>query len=273
MDEWYRAYYRTHYADSVRHLLTGERSLAEIEFILRLTGLKPPVPIADVACGEGRHAAILAARGFRLLGVDQNADFLARARATTPTSAHAEFVVGDMREAVGGPYELVLSLFHSFGFFSDADNARMVRAWGERLAPGGYFVLDIWNRDRILRHFQPERTWQASPELRVTERSVFDALSGRLAIHYVYAYAEGRQHSYDASFRLYTPPEIRDLFHAAGMTISAVYGSLTGDPYGLDAPRCVAFGRKAGRASLGVDVPGRVETNPRMPVVGDEERA
>ena len=274
MDDWFVAYYRGQYADSVRNLLTPERSLAEVEFILRETGLKPPAKLADVACGEGRHATILAARGFRVLGVDQNADFLAKARAATPAAAQAEYVVGDMRQAIGGPYDLVLSLFHSFGFFSDAENARMLRAWGDRLTLGGQLVMDVWNRDRILRNFTPERTWQASHELRVTERNAFDPLTGRLSIHYIYAYEEGRQFTYDASFRLYTPPEVRALLLGAGIEVHAVYGTLTGEPYHLDAPRLVVFGRKTRRANTGVDVEvGRTVTNPRVPAVGEEPRA
>jgi SAM-dependent methyltransferase len=274
MDDWYVSYYRTQYADSVRDLLTPERSLAEVEFILRETGIKPPANIADVACGEGRHAAVLAARGYRVLGVDQNADFLAKARAACAAHVAAEFVVGDMRQAIGGPFELVLSLFHSFGFFGDADNARMLKSWASRLAPGGAFVLDVWNRDRILRHFQPERTWQATQELRVTERSRFDPLIGRLYIHYAYDYAEGREVTHDASFRLYTPPELRALLAAAGVEIAGVYGSLIGEPFSLDAPRLVIFGRKQRSAATGIDVElGRTVTNPRIPAVGEEKPA
>ncbi|HEX6123530.1 MAG TPA: class I SAM-dependent methyltransferase [Ktedonobacterales bacterium] len=273
MDDWFVSYYRDHYTDSVRDLLTPERSLAEVEFILRETGLKPPAKVADVACGEGRHAAILAARGFQVLGVDQNADFLAKARAATPAAAHAEYVVGDMRQAIGGPYDLVLSLFHSFGFFSDTGNARMLRAWGDRLTLGGQLVMDIWNRDRILRHFEAEHTWQAGHELRVTERRRFDPLTGRLFIHYVYAYKEGQQFTHDASHRLYTPPEMRALLISAGIEVRAVYGTLTGEPYHLDAPRLVIFGRKVQRASMGMDVEvGRSVTNPRVPAVTEEQR-
>ncbi len=272
MDDWYISYYRSQYADSVRHLLTPERSLAEVEFILRETEIRPPASVADVACGEGRHAAILAARGYRVLGVDQNADFLAKARAATPAGAAAEYVVGDMRQALGGPFDLVLSLYHSFGYFGDADNVRMLKAWSSRLVPGGHCVLDVWNRDRILRAFQPERTWQAGPDLRVTEQCRFDPLSGRLAVHYVYAYSEGRQHSYDASFRLYTPPELRALLLAAGIEARAVYGSLVGEPFHLDAPRLVICGRRQRTAGVDVEI-GRTVTNPGLPAVKEEERA
>lgn len=273
MDEWYISYYRTQYADSVRHVLTPERSQAEVEFILRETGVRPPAMVADVGCGEGRHSALFAARGLRVLGVDQNADFLAKARAATPAGAQAEYVVGDMRQALGGPFDLVLSLCHSFGFFDDAENARMLASWAGRLVSGGYFVLDVWNRDRIVRLLTPEHTWQASPELRVTDQAHFDPLTSRLMIHSIYAYTEGRQYAYDASFRLYTAPELRALLLASGLEVRAVYGSLTGGPFTLDAPRLVLVSRRERAAGAGLDVEvSRTVTSPRLPVVTDEER-
>lgn len=242
---WYARYYGEDYAASVASALTAERSAAEVEFILRETGLQPPARVADVACGHGRHANLFAACGFDATGVDQNPAYLERARSETPTGSTARYIEGDMRDAVGGPYALVLSLFHSFGFFSDEDNRRMLRNWAGALAPGGFFALDVWNRDALLRRNTPGRTWQAAPDLSVEERYAYDALSGRSTIHYTYAYGDGRRREYEASFRLYTPAELRALLVEAGLAVTALYGSLTGDPYTLDAPRTVLFGRSA----------------------------
>lgn len=241
---WYARYYGEDYAASVASALTAERSAAEVAFILRETGVQPPAAIADVACGHGRHANILAERGFDVTGVDQNAAYLERARTEIPEGASARYLQGDMRDAVGGPYALVLSLFHSFGFFSDGENRRMLHNWAGALAPGGFFALDVWNRDALLRRNTPGRTWQAAPDLSVEERYAYDALSGRTTIHYGYTYGDGRTREYEASFRLYTPAELREMFAGVGLTVTALYGSLTGDAYTLDAPRTVMFGRR-----------------------------
>lgn len=241
---WYARYYGEDYAASVASALTAVRSAAEVEFILRETGAQPPAAVADVACGHGRHANLFAARGFNVTGVDQNAAYLERARVETPVGAPARYIQGDMREAVGGPYALVLSLFHSFGFFSDDDNRRMLQSWADALAPGGSFALDVWNRDGLLRRNTPGRAWQAAPDLSVEERYTYDALSGRSTIHYTYTYGDGRRREYEASFRLYTPAELRAMFSDAGLTVTALYGSLTGDTYTLDALRTVLFGKR-----------------------------
>jgi SAM-dependent methyltransferase len=53
--------------------------------------------VLDVACGSGRHLRWLAARGFKLTGVDRNVDALAALRSV------AEVVVADIE---GGPWPL-----------------------------------------------------------------------------------------------------------------------------------------------------------------------
>lgn len=78
----------------------------------------------------------------------------------------------------------------------------------------------------------------------MTERYAYAALSGRTTIHYTYSYDDGRTREYEASFRLYTPSELRAMFAEVGLTVTALYGSLTGDAYTLDAPRTVLFARK-----------------------------
>jgi SAM-dependent methyltransferase len=241
--DWFARYYGEQYADSVRALLTEERSEREVEFILRETGLSQPARVLDLACGAGRHALAFARRGYTVTGIDLNAEWIAEAQALKGT-LDARFIVGDMRQPVGGPYDLITSLFHSFGFFSDAENEAMLMSWSARLRAGGWFALDVWNRDAMLLHWQPEHEWAPSDELRVREVRTFDPLSGRIAIDYTYSYTSGARHEYAASFRVYTYTELRDLLAHAGMAVTQAYGSLVGDPYAIDARRLVVFARK-----------------------------
>jgi SAM-dependent methyltransferase len=243
-DDWFAQYYGERYADSVRPMLTEERSDAEVAFILRETGLRPPARVLDLACGFGRHALPFARRGYAVTGVDRNGEWIAQAQQAA-AGLDATFVEGDMREPFGGPYDLLASLFHSFGFFSDAENEAMLAGWSARLRDSGWLSMDIWNRDSMLRQWQPIHEWEPSVALRVREERAFDPLSGRLAIHYTYTYADGAaSYVYDASFRLYAFTELRDLLARCGLTVVQTYGSLAGDPFSLDARRLVVFARK-----------------------------
>ncbi len=57
--------------------------------VQRLLAEPPPGRALDAACGTGRHAAFLAARGHRVAGVDTSPAMLARARVRVPAATLA----------------------------------------------------------------------------------------------------------------------------------------------------------------------------------------
>src|ERR1051325_2703930 len=130
-DNWVRGFFGADYRDSVEKILTAERTAAEVSFVLASTGLRPPARVADFGCGHGRHVIEFARRGFDATGVDLNAGSLAIARSRVTPGLSATFVEGDYREPPPGPFDLVISLFGSFGFASDEVNERTLIAWCE----------------------------------------------------------------------------------------------------------------------------------------------
>ncbi|HEX8982923.1 MAG TPA: methyltransferase domain-containing protein [Ktedonobacterales bacterium] len=243
MNDWFAQYYAEQYADSVRGALTPERSDKEGAFVIRQTRLQAPARILDLACGEGRHSLAFARRGFSVTGIDRNDGWIKKARAAAGT-LDVTFIAGDMRLPVGADYDLVACLYHSFGFFADEENEALIRNWAATLKPGGWFALDVWNRDFKLVHWQPMWEWAPNAELHVREEYGFDPMTSRLAIHYTYTYANGGRYELDASHRLYTFTELRDLFARAGLVVGDVFGSLNGDSYSLESRRLVIFARK-----------------------------
>ena len=232
------------YRDSIAGILTPERTAAEVAFVLEQSGVRPPAAIADFGCGHGRHAIELARRGFAVTGVDRNPGSLALARQAAGTGLTVQFVEADYGEGPPGPFDLVLSLFGSFGFGSDEENARTLMSWCDRLAPGGSLMMDVWHRDMIITRFVPRRAWRASDDLEVDEHRSFDALSGHLHVRYAYAYADGRRHDQELRVRLYTAAELRMMLHDGGVVVTGLFGSLRGDPYTSGAPSLVIAGRK-----------------------------
>jgi ubiquinone/menaquinone biosynthesis C-methylase UbiE len=71
--------------------------LLEIEqpIVRRIIDGLPAGDALDAACGTGRHAAYLAARGHRVIGVDSSPDMLAVARRKVP---EGEFLDGELDE-------------------------------------------------------------------------------------------------------------------------------------------------------------------------------
>jgi len=84
----YRAWASTYDSDDNPLIAVEEPIVRQI-----VDGL-PVGSALDAACGTGRHAAYLAARGHRVVGVDSSPDMLAYARARVPQAA---FLAGDLR--------------------------------------------------------------------------------------------------------------------------------------------------------------------------------
>jgi SAM-dependent methyltransferase len=182
------------------------RTVAEVEFLERVLPLPAFRRVLDVCCGQGRHARGLAAAGYRVTGVDRDADALAVAARRAPD---AEFHQLDVRElrSLAGAYDAAISLWQSFGFFDDAGNEDVLRATGEKLRARGRLVLDVFDR-RFLEADPGPRTFGGDGhETRTLEQ-------GRLTIRLEYPNGET-----DAfSWRVYEPDELTELAARAGFT-------------------------------------------------------
>src|SRR5437016_5021851 len=79
--DWWRQFFSGVVVDLWLRVPTEEQTRGEADFIEKVLQLPPEGRVLDVPCGGGRHSIELAARGYRLTGVDISADFLQAARA------------------------------------------------------------------------------------------------------------------------------------------------------------------------------------------------
>jgi len=115
--------------------------------------------LLDLCCGPGRHARALAARGYRVTGVDSNAAALAAAWRVSDNTI--TYIQHDMRQLgeVPGTFDAITCLWQSFGYFDATTNADILRQISEKLRTGGRLVLDIYHRgffesNQGTRHFE-----------------------------------------------------------------------------------------------------------------------
>ena len=148
------------------------------------------------------------------------------------------FRVLDLRQLdMAGQFDGILSWAGSFGYFSEAENARLVAAYVRALRPGGRLLIDLPNREHILRHFR--REVQADS---VIYRSRWDARNERMTTRRIVAGVEDRRNA--SSMRLYTPVQTKALFERQGLTVEQMHKSLVFDAFGKRSPRMVTVGRK-----------------------------
>jgi SAM-dependent methyltransferase len=220
-------------------LLSAEHSDAEVELIWRLLDLRPGLRVLDLACGHGRIANRLAARGCRVTGLDITPLFLERARRdAAECGVVVDYVHGDMRELSWTRYfDRVINWFTAFGYFDDAGNRRVLGQMARVLKPDGMVALDLMNRDWLVRNFQPSRIAAERDGDLMIDRSRLDPLAGAVTTErIVLRGADLRRFRFFV--RLFTFTELRDWLLAAGFAGIAGYGD-GGGPLSLDSRRLV----------------------------------
>lgn len=125
---------------------------SELAFITRQAPLAAYRTVLDLCCGNGRLALPLAALGYTVVGVERDNAMVAEA--TARANGAARFIQADMRDlaAAPGPFDVVLNMWHSFGYFDADTNAAVVRQIADALNPHGRFILDIYNREWFEQH-------------------------------------------------------------------------------------------------------------------------
>lgn len=120
------------------------RTTAEVDGFTHWLPLPEYLRILDVCCGLGRHAVVLTGLGYDVVGVDRDAGAIATAAKHAP---QARFVKGDQRtlDGVDGPFDAVLVLWQSFGYFDRDENNAVLQRLASVLRPGGRLLLDLYH--------------------------------------------------------------------------------------------------------------------------------
>jgi len=162
----------TVYRDHARLLFDVEAALfqnqdltrKELSAVLRVaeklgTGFRSP--IIDIACGPGRHSIQLALDGYDVTGLDFSPGLLELAGESAAQRINGgrrpNFAAGDMRQLdfEDGAFNTVLVLGNSFGYFSEQDNFRALSEAYRVLADGGFFCVEISNKEKYLETMEP----------------------------------------------------------------------------------------------------------------------
>jgi SAM-dependent methyltransferase len=220
-------------------LLTDERSDREAELVWRLLGLEPGLEVLDLACGHGRIANRLAARGARVTGLDRSARFLERARTDAAAlGVEVEYVEGDMRALPWrNRFDAVLNWFSAFGYFDDDAVLRgILRGVCETLKPGGRFAMDAHDPALLMRRFRETAIHERDGDF-LLERVRWNLLRGGADTEFV-AVRGGERRRYSLFVRTPGYTELRGWLLDAGFSRVDGFGE-DGEPLHQEHRRMV----------------------------------
>jgi SAM-dependent methyltransferase len=220
----------------------------EVDQVLALTMPRGKMAL-DLCCGPGRCAIALAKRRFSVTGVDRTRYLLKKAEARAKAArVKIEWIRRDMRDFVRpDSFDLVLSMFTSFGYFDDKqDDLRVLSNILACLRPGGSFLIDVVGKEHLANILTPTTSEELADGSRLIQcHEIFDDWT-RIRNKWILV-RHGRAKSFEFHHTIYSGQELRDRMERVGFIDVNLFGSLSGDEYGPKAQRLIAVGYKPGR--------------------------
>jgi D-alanine-D-alanine ligase len=242
------------------YLLTDARSVCneeltrqEVDFLVENIVLEKNAQILDLCGGHGRHSLELSRRGFKNVTVLDYSGHLVDlgARKAGEEGLNIDFIQGDARDTglPASSFGVILIMASSFGYFeNEEENRKILEEAFRLLAPQGLFLLDLPDRDFVMRGFRPVSEHKVNEDITVkrTRELADDIIYSREVVSHR---QKGRLRDVTYCTRLYSSESITQLLQSAGFSSVACYNNFMdrqslGD-FGSMTNRMVVIGRKS----------------------------
>jgi len=218
----------------------------EADFIESVLSRKETV--LDLCCGTGRHSIILRQKGWNMVGLDLSKNLLAIAkRRMKKEGVKFPIVRADMRrfpfrEQV---FDAVVCMFTSFGYLpSESEDIKSFEEVRRTLRQGGKFLLDLANREHVVKAFQ-EREWAEFEPFYMLEKRSLDLQTSRLLSLWTIIRKDTKEvKSLQHDLRLYTFQKLRQMLREAGLKVKKVYGGYDRKKFSLESSRMIVLAEK-----------------------------
>lgn len=204
------------------------RIRSQVDGIERFLELKHRSRVLDLGCGAGAQTLELARRQYRVVGMEGTTEALADGRERAKSeSLTVHFIAGPLdRIPYDGEFNFVIIARNPLGSLpTDRDDLRCLQGVHRALKPGGRLLLDLLNREWLVRHLG-------------AHDGAFDLGTGRLDGR-GFASRGGRPRGGGETLRVYTLTEMRHLLTDAGFRVRGVWGDYQGHPYTLESLRLI----------------------------------
>jgi len=200
-------------------------------------------PILDLCCGTGRHSIILRKRGWNTIGLDLSKNLLTIAkREMKKERLEFPLVRADMRHFPFKKhvFDAVICMFTSFGYLpSENEDIKSFKEVQRTLRKDGKFLLDLANREHLIKVFQ-EREWAEFEPFYMLEKRSLDMQASRLLSQWTIIRKDTKEvRSLQHNVRLYTLQRLKQMLSKAGLKVREVYGSYDRKEFSPDSSRMI----------------------------------
>ncbi len=238
---WYKTWFNSPYY----HRLYDHRSDQEAaQFVDQLLSYLKPAPqsrMLDLACGSGRHARHLAAKGFEVWGIDLSTENIKSALRTRISNCY--FEVHDMRDTFKKDFfDYVFNFFTSFGYFdSENDNYKTMHAMAENLKAKGFVLIDFMNMHKTLQTIVGKED--------ISKQGINFHIERKIEPGYIVKdirfNANGKALHYEEKLQTLKPEQFKAYFNKSGITLKAEFGDYRLNPFDIDSSdRYIILGQK-----------------------------
>ena len=241
---WYSDWFNSEYYLKVYSHRNESEAERLVQLIVENVSLPINSSIIDMACGSGRHSIVFARKGYDVTAVDLSERLVTEAKMIAEKSkVNIDFVLSDILEFKSDKkFDLALNLFTSFGYFeSDDENFRLLLKAYELLNTDGYFVIDYFNINYLLKNLVPTSILSENWLRIIQNRSI----QGNRVRKDISIENNKSVERYYESVRLYNYSDMINFINKAGFCKIKEYGDYNGSNFNDDSsPRLIIFAKK-----------------------------
>jgi SAM-dependent methyltransferase len=231
------------------------KEIKALERIFSEMGVNVGCNVLDLCCGSGRHALNLAKKGFNVTGVDISPTAIKHAKDSAEKMGvenRVEFLVGDARKVSillekKESFDAMISMWTSIGYYDDDTDKSIIVQLNRIASSGGVLVIDVANRDYMIKHHQPSSISEFDDlELHENRKLKLDESRVENTWEFYQKDAEKLKHivTVPVVTRVYSLHELVRLLETTGWRYCSSYGNFDLEPVTIDTERIIIVGKK-----------------------------
>jgi len=202
-----------------------------------------------------REATLIALQTTYRVVLDISEAFLERARVLAEErGVEVEFRRGDMRSVEEhlqdhvGRFDAVINIFTSLSYYDREKDLDIIRQLHALTKPGGILVIDIANRDWIIKNYEAKDIQYLEDWRMQTIERRFDLEDSRAHNTWRFYVKQGEDLKHQETFHvdhiLYSLHELKSLIETAGWTYRTCYGEFDLSPFEMYSRRMILVSQK-----------------------------